>query len=385
VGIHRVLLVEDEALDRLLLSGWLRRCLPDLVILEAASVGEAANLLQPGPVDAILLDLGLPDADGLPTLGRLLQLAPDTAIVVLSSQADRDLALLAVKQGAQDFLIKGQVQSELLLRSLQYATARKKQEQAQRALNAELVAKNHALHQSEQMRQRLVANASHELRNPLTAVRASIEALEMSATVPAPMQGFLESALRNVERLDALIADMLLLAQVELGHARLVCRPHHLQRLVQQALLSVGTAAQNRQICIESTISPDLPELLLDATKLIGVLDNLLSNAVKYSPRQTTIRLTAGLQVRQTGADLPQLEIRVADQGVGVKGATHAEIFEPFVRGDHSNTGIAGTGLGLSIVRDYVRLHGGQVWAEPNLPEGTVFVVQIPYVVAESA
>ncbi len=371
MAVGHVLIVEDDAAERLLLKTWLVRQSAPVTVDQAVSLSTAMAQLRLHPVDVVLLDLGLPDSFGLPTVKAILAEARDAAIVVLSSQTDTEMALQALQEGAQDYLVKGQVTQDMLMRSMRYASERREQQLRLSRANVQLREANRVMQRLEKARRMFVTNVSHELSNPQTAVRSSLEALEMAGPLNADQQDFLRAGLRNIQRCDTLVKTMLELARIDMGQAGLNLQTLQLPALFADIRESFDSILKRRGMTLLCNIEAHLPTFDVDLEKIRMVLTNLVSNAIKYGPNGSDITLTA--DAAQGG-----LRLRVADCGAGLAEDEYQSVFEAFVRGKHSNTAIPGAGLGLSIVKDYIELHGGHVHAEANQPHGCAFVVWLP-------
>ena len=371
MGVQHVLVVEDDEAERFLLKTWLLRQSDTMVVEQAVSLHGAIAQLRAHPCDVVLLDLGLPDSFGLPTVKSLLPEARDAAIVVLSSQTDTNVALQALKEGAQDYLVKGQVTQDMLVRAMRYALERREQQLRLSRANVQLLEANRVMQRLEKARRMFVTNVSHELHNPQTAVRSSLEALEMAGPLNEDQQDFLRAGVRNIDRCDTLVKTMLELARIDMGQAGLNLQSLDLSAMFADIHENFDAILQRRNMTLQTQVPADLPVFYVDLDKVKMVLTNLVSNAIKYAPDGTPITLHAS-------TDQGGLRLCVADCGAGLAEDDYQSVFEPFVRGKHSNTAIAGTGLGLSIVKDYVELHAGHVHAEPNQPHGCAFVVWLP-------
>jgi signal transduction histidine kinase len=145
--------------------------------------------------------------------------------------------------------------------------------------------------------------------------------------------------------------------------------------LLEQGIEAVQLTARQKRLHIEVLCTSPLPALYLDAARMQEVLDNLLSNAVKFTPEGGTVKMTVGLQ----GEQQHWVEIRVCDTGRGIPAEDVARIFDKFYQSAyHRQEKQQGTGLGLTIARHIVEAHGGHIWAESQVGQGTTFVVTLP-------
>lgn len=220
----------------------------------------------------------------------------------------------------------------------------------------------------ENMRRDLVAWTSHDLRTPLTSIRAMIEALHDGVvTDPETTQRYYRTIRADIIALNSLIDDLFELAQLDAGGLVLEKSPYSLGDLLSDALESFQLLAQQRQIELSGDVAADVDPVLLSAPKVGRVLANLIGNALRYTPaggrvQVTAVRVTAGVQVT------------VQDTGPGFNPADLARVFDQFYRGEQARSRqTGGAGLGLAIARGIVEAHGGRIWAE-NLPTGGALV-----------
>jgi two-component system phosphate regulon sensor histidine kinase PhoR len=225
----------------------------------------------------------------------------------------------------------------------------------------------------ERVRSEFVANVSHEVRTPLTAVRGYLETLLGGALdEPAHARRFLEIAVRHTERLGRLVDDLLDLSNIELGKVALKLEPLSLAEALGTVLAIVGPRAEARRITLTTDLPPDLPAVRADLDRLVQVLLNLLDNAVKFTPEEGQVRVTAA-------AEGGMVDIAVTDTGVGIPSTDLPRITERFYRVDKARSReLGGTGLGLAIVKHLVQAHGGRLVVESEVGRGTTVRFTLP-------
>lgn len=226
------------------------------------------------------------------------------------------------------------------------------------------------------MRRDFVANASHELKTPVAAIKGAIETLQDWAMKdPAQARRFTDMAARQVERLENLAGDLLKLSSVEhdMDARSIGLAPVNLAEVVSAAVAVCRPGAAERRIAV-SVVCPEDLRVSANAPLLEQALVNLLDNAIKYSD--------PGRKVWIEGvAKVDGVEIVVRDQGCGIAAQDLDRIFERFYRVDKARSrDVGGTGLGLSIVRHIAMVHGGSVRVSSVLGEGSAFTVQLPLV-----
>ena len=234
----------------------------------------------------------------------------------------------------------------------------------------------------ETIRKDFVANVSHELRTPLTSIKGYVEALlDGGKDDPATSAKFLDIILKQSDRLNFILEDLLQLSRIESGKIQFKRDPLPIQRVIERTLAMIKPAADKKGHKLLALVADNLPPVLGDEDRLMHVLSNLLDNAVKYTLENGTITVAARLVSDKT--ERPTLtaavELSVTDTGIGIPERDRPRIFERFYRVDKARSReLGGTGLGLAIVKHIVEGLGGRVWVEANIPTGSRFVVRLP-------
>ncbi|MGE3269487.1 MAG: ATP-binding protein [Chloroflexota bacterium] len=382
-GLVRVLLIEDNAAD----VDLIRDALEDIA-LDPSFNGSAFDLYQvgrlaagierllAGEVDVVLLDLSLPDSQGFDTFVRLERTSPGTPIVVLSGLDDEEMAVRAVREGAQDYLVKGQVDGITLTRSIRYAVERKHAEE-ERARLARARAEAEA---SLRSRDETLATISHDLRTPLTSIRGVAQLLQRRiARGGALDHAELIDRLGRIEEQTSLMArmidDLLDVARIEAGRPlELHLEPCGLVALVQKAVSDVQRSTDTHRLRVQDQTTDGLT-LSLDCTRIERVVLNLLTNAVKYTPDGGDVVVTVSREDGPTGSSAI---VSVEDDGIGIPQEDLPRIFERFYRASNVSDNIRGTGLGLAGALQIVRQHGGTIEADSTPGTGTTVTVRLP-------
>jgi signal transduction histidine kinase len=208
----------------------------------------------------------------------------------------------------------------------------------------------------ERLRRDLVANVSHELKTPISALRAHLENLLDGVEKPnEPLFGVM---VRQSERLSGLVDQLLELSRLESGDVPLKLEPVEVGPLVEQVASEIKVARSERPVRLENLVAADLPPLQADRERIHQVLFNLLDNAWRFSPPDGVVTVRA---MRQNGA----CEVWVEDEGPGIPAKDLARVFERFYRVDPARSrDDGGTGIGLAIAKSVVEAHGGVIWAE---------------------
>jgi two-component system phosphate regulon sensor histidine kinase PhoR len=229
------------------------------------------------------------------------------------------------------------------------------------------------LRRLERVRQDFVANVSHEFKTPLTAIQGFAETLLAGALDdPSNNRRFLEIIRNHAIRLARLTNDLLKLARIEAGKLEVEFSTVGLMELIEACAETTLLKADRKEITLEIEVPPKLPAVRGDAGLMRDVLQNLLDNAIQYTPQGGHIRVTADAGDRDA-------VVTVADTGIGIPLADQERIFERFYRVDAARSREAGgTGLGLSITKHIVEAHGGRLWVESTVGQGSRFSFSIP-------
>jgi signal transduction histidine kinase len=380
----RILLVEDNPGDARLVREFLRDgSLGALTLEHRERLDGALAALAEGPFDAVLLDLSLPDSQGLPTLQSVVQAAPKVPVVVLTGLHDQAIARAAVSAGAQDYLPKGELTPELLGRVLLYAIERKAVEaelsRHRQHLEELVAARTHELAEAKEAaeaasraKSQFLANVSHELRTPMNAILGFTQLMQRDASLSERQRGNLKTINSSGEHLLALINDVLEITKIEAGRLQVNPVPFDLQDLVESLGELFRIRAQDKGLAIRVSLDPAVPRHVTgDLQKLRQGLMNLLGNAVKFTDHGW-VALEVGL------AEPGRVLFAVRDTGVGIEPENRDKVFDAFAQAAEGNRRGEGTGLGLTICKRYAELMGGQLSLESRPREGSLFCLAIP-------
>ncbi len=326
-----------------------------------------ARLAQ-GGIDAVLLDLGLPDSEGLATFAAVKAQAAELPVIVLTGLDDQALAERAVREGAQDFLVKGQVPAVLLCRSVRYAIERKRAEKAllemeKRARTQEKLA---SLGQ-------VAAGIAHEIRNPLSGLNIylsmlenvvaegkglDVETRELAGTIVARLQsasGKIASVVRRV--MDFTKPQSPKFAAVDVNPA------------IEEAFALSKTFLAKQKVNVGISLTAELPCVMADLSMLEQVVLNLVTNAaqaMETTPGNREIRISSS-------RDGAFVVVAVADSGPGVPAEIREKIFDPYF-----TTRSDGSGIGLAICQRIVADHCGTLTVRTASLGGAEFRVALP-------
>ncbi|MBI1279429.1 MAG: PAS domain-containing protein [Anaerolineaceae bacterium] len=261
-------------------------------------------------------------------------------------------------------------------------TDRKLAEQQIRHQNEALVTANHQLVEARkqaehatQLKSQFLATMSHELRTPLNAVigYSEIQLMGIAGELSGKQREYQDRILANALHLLGLINDILDLSRIEAGRMDLLLTPFNLQTWLDEIVLQNRVLAEEKQLVIEASIDPRLPEVIVaDSERLKQVVINLLSNAVKFTQE-------GSVKIAVTRNDVDTLKIDVQDTGIGIPIHAQETIFEEFRQVDgSSHRQYGGTGLGLAIVRKLVVMMGGHIRLKSEVGKGSTFTIVLP-------
>jgi signal transduction histidine kinase len=397
----RILLVEDNPGDAELLREMLRGLPFSLDVVETLKEG-IARVRDDAP-DVVLLDLSLPDAQGVTSVQAMQATSPSTPVIVITGLDDEEVGLHAVQQGAQDYLVKGRIGPDVIVRSIRFAVERKRVEVTQQQLAAEKAARAHAEHlyrqldethrailalygeldeksdslrRTAEVKSRIVSNVSHEFRTPLNSILGLARLLLSRSDGPltAEQEKQLGFIFRSATELSELVSDLLDLSRMEAGKVRLHARRFHVEELFAAMRGMVGPLPRRPEVDL-IFVDPDGPlsALETDEAKVSQVLRNLVSNAIKFTERGAiTVR------ARQDGSFVA---FEVQDTGIGIAPGDLERVFEEFTQIENPlQREQKGSGLGLSLSRKLAELLAGTLTATSEPGRGSTFTLTIPLV-----
>ena len=371
-----ILLVEDNAGDVRLVQEMLSEtgAVPFSLAIANNLAAALARLLA-GGIDVLLLDLGLPDSSGVSTFTSVHAQIPTLPIIVLTGVCDPSIALTVVQQGAQDFLVKGQVDGNLIWRTIRYAMERQRGKrelvlsetrvrQLNESLERRVADRTAALAAANRELETFTYSVSHDLRAPLRQIDGFSRILVEHAgpALDSKSQHYLRRIQEGTQHMGRLVDDLLNLAQ--LGRQDVHTRATPLDTLVNDTVSELRADWGDRRI--QWTIGA-LPTVECDPGLLKIVFTNLLSNAIKYTRPREVAKIAVGC----TGSN-GRCTIVVQDNGVGFNMKYADKLFGVFQR-LHRADQFEGSGVGLATVQRIIHKHGGEIWAEAEPDHGATF------------
>lgn len=244
------------------------------------------------------------------------------------------------------------------------------------AKNLELMAVNTELKQMDEIKSRFVSVAAHEFRTPLAAILGYAEILLEPGYDPLTesQTQFLQVVQRNGRHLQTIVDDLLDVTRLETGNLALIMKPVNALELVEYVGSALHPLINEKSQQLILDIEPGITNILCDEMRATQVITNLLANASQYTQENGTITIKI-----MPAEDVGYIQFSVADSGIGIPEEEQAKLFDRFYRATNANDARpSGTGLGLYIVHSLVELHGGKIWLESKLGEGTTFYVTFP-------
>ena len=365
-GKH-ILLIEDNPGDADLVRLRLVEAHSDVAVscVNRLATGLASMIVETPAM--VLLDLNLPDSHGAETYRTVLEKAPGVPVVVLSGLDDEELAVSAVHQGVQDYLVKGNFDSKQLARAMRYAIERQ----------ALLTSLDMSRLQQLQFKNEFLSHVSHELRTPLACIHQFVSLMldGLAGKILPEQREHLETVFRSVNQLRAMITDLLEATRAESG--KIIIDPHGLVigDVIRQATSMLRATAQSKGVGLEAGVDTRIPFVFADPNRVLQVLSNLIDNAIKFTPPDGSVMVKARLME----ADPDFVYISVADTGRGIDAEAKNLIFERLYQDPNSiDDSRKGLGLGLYISKELVQLHGGRLWVESQLSHGSTFTFTLP-------
>ena len=384
-----ILVIEDSEVQISLITDMLNEAKDsDFQIADSRTLQDGLHALQQSEFDAVLLDLTLPDSNGLEACKQVCETSPETPIVILSGTDDEATVVNAQQLGAEDYLVKGEIGSDLLARSIRYSIARKKAELSLKKANDELEQRVEErtrelsrMKDEAAQRQQELAHASrlatlgemasglaHELNQPLMAIIGytdnCIQSIENNSDDPEKMTTLLHDTSREAKRAGAIIKRLRRLVSKNTTSREL----SDLNEIVRESV-ELLKPAMDVEISVE--LDDSLPKATVDRIQLQQVVMNLGQNAIQAMETSDVRPIRLTIKSGQSGDDL---FVDVMDFGPGLDPENIERLFDPFFTRNKPE----GLGLGLAISKKIVEAHDGELTVQSNEDSGLTFRFTIP-------
>lgn len=364
----KILLIEDDDDDYIITTDLFDEIFGDAFVVDWADTASAARVLfKDKSYDVCLMDYRLGPDTGVELIQEAREVGFDAPIIVLTGQKDRQIDTSASQAGADDYLLKSELDAEKLGKAIRYACSRKEVEREKiERLRAE---------EKNQLKSQFLAHLSHELRTPLTAILGFAESLSLCLDEP-DYRRQADTIFRNGRHLLSLLNDILDLSRIESGRLELYTHQVDLLKLINDVHSLMVIPAEEKGLRFVVECKSSLPTTLeTDGKRLKQILINLVNNAIKFTGQgQIVLRVNS-----EVVGDVPHLKFAVIDTGEGIEPSDMNKIFEAFEQGA-STVGAkrSGTGLGLAISKQLTNLLGGELSIESKKGRGSTFTLDLP-------
>ena len=360
-----VLTIEDDPLYRSLIKGYLEAS-GGFEVLEADTLALGLECIEHHRPDAILVDLGLPDANGLDVFQAVIAIAPHTPVIMLTGLDEHITVVQAMSKGAADYLVKGEPRARkigsITRRAVDTALVRRQQSAIADAARREQAALN------------LLSIVSHELRTPLHGILAfaglGLQRLEKGNVDVEALKDYFNEIMSAGKHLLTHATDLTDMHKIEHGVMSANKRKTNIVDMVRSILISMRYLFEERgQILTVVDGDKDIAALA-DPFLLGRAIRNILNNAANFSAEQSQVEVEI---LRQNGF----AEIAVRDSGIGIPEDEIGNIFEKFKQGSNAPPN-SGMGLGLAVSQEIILMHHGTITAKRRDEGGTEFKVFLP-------
>ncbi len=371
-AVGRVLLVEDDDVQRAGMAQWLRD--DGLLVDECSTVEQAVARYQGQEFDVVVTDLRLDGGSGLDLIRQIRETDDCASAVVVTQYADMAAAVATLREGATDFLAKP-FQADELRASVHRALGCRAISKSRNQQRLTLQVQNLQLQQSNEQLQIFAGRVAHDLRAPVRSTRLwaqfAAEALEAGDVGNAGQ--YLSSTIKSIGTGTAIIDSLLALSKSDVLQLSLeeFSPSTAVETIVESCRMEFGDRTFNVTTEIEGTVMGD--------PVLLGVaLTNLIHNAFKYSSKQSAPQIQIG-----GGPSGQGYRFTIQDNGIGVDPQQKDRLFRPFVRLQSAGH-FSGEGLGLTTVKKIIERHGGAVWLDSTLGNGTIAIIDLPVAFTDS-
>ena len=374
-----ILVVDDDPFVREMLSMILES--GGYALATAENGADAFKQCTEGTrTDLIISDMNMPEMNGLELIHKLRESNIDTPLIILTGNNEISVAVDALKSGATDYLLKDENIQDTVILSVEKSLEKYRLKKQNIQLLEDLAGKNRELEDSNKellylnnLKNKFLGIAAHDLRNPLTSIRGLSEILIGKAFGPltADQEEYLSIINTTSDEMLSLVNDLLDVSVIESGKLELRTAPGSLKETLEERIKIIAVIAERKGIVIKLDAAP-VPDAVFDNNRISQVVDNLVSNAIKFSPANSTIHIT----VAEAGNGV---RVSIRDEGPGIPPEERVRLFGEFQRLSVQPTaGEKSTGLGLAIVKKIIDAHKGVLEVESEVGKGSTFSFFLP-------
>lgn len=344
-------------------------------IFATTKVADARAALAKYKIKVVVSDYRMPDITGIDFLREVKEQYPDMVKILFTAYTDFSVAEEAINvREVSRFISKPWNAAELIF-TIRQCIELYDLLAAAKAHEEELEEANKKLKAMYESQKEFTSTVSHELRTPLASVKMAIDLIsqETVGTINSEQKDILGRAKQETDRLKRLIDDILDLTKIEAGKLQMNFMMNDIHQVITQVADAQKNVAQNRGLYIKTIFDPNVPQVPFDRDRIVQILNNLLSNAIKFTKK-------GGITVKTEDRPLEKyILVSVIDTGKGIAQDDLPKLFKKFqqIESPQDNEE-GGTGLGLAICKEILARHGGKIWAESKLGEGSTFNFMLP-------
>jgi len=372
----KILLVEDNPGDAFLVEEMLEDIQEvNAEITHIETLKEAITELEQSVYDVVLLDLGLPDSEGLNALKKVLEIDLGFPVIVITGLDDGKTGNEAVKSGAQSYMVKGQLTSASISQTILYSIERTKFLKKLKVKEAEVIEKNKVLEEVLSSKNLLISIISHDLRGPLNSIISLLEILDSDydELEEKTKKKYLNAILSSAKSTHNLMENLLHWAQIQSKRRKVEPEEVGINQLIQQGTEPLKPVAEEKEITLEFDVPENLA-VYADEKMICTVIRNLVSNALKFTPRKGKIKVTSEKSTNN------QIIVSIEDNGVGMDKDVLSTFFDnrntAFTKGTEDEPG---SGFGLILVKEFVEKNNGKLIIESKEGQGTKVSFTLPH------
>jgi signal transduction histidine kinase len=351
-------------------------------IVTTTQMNEALELLQKHPIKLVMSDQRMPQASGVEFLTKVLETRPDATRILFTGYSDLATIEDAInKAHIFRFIPKPWNVEDLKITVLQgirqfdLVVENRKLFEEMKIKNQDLEEATRKWKELFEIQKDFTSTVSHELRTPLASIKTAIDLIIKRAVgeISSDQAEVLGRAQRNVDRLKRLIDDILDLNKMEAGKLQMNFKVGDIHGAIQEVVEAQKNVAQSRGLYLKTELDEHIPPVFFDNDRIIQVLNNLLNNAIKFTKE-------GGITVKtQNKASENHVVVSIIDTGEGIAEENFSKLFQKFQQIESAeNNEEGGTGLGLAICKEIVIRHGGKIWVESKVGQGTTFSFVLP-------